>query len=113
MVVVQTLWILETLAPGIVSQFTWLESGHSFIPGQVEVMQLGTAQTSILAVLVCWPAHTPHTEHPDLPSGALSLEQWDLREGGWLAVGATAAPPQGVVFGQGGWHALYPCIDVG
>ena len=105
MVVPQTLWIQETLAPVIVSRFTWLVSGHSFIPGQVEVMHLGRAQKSILAGLVFWPAHTPHPEHPDLPSGALSLEQWDLREGGWLAVGATAAPPKGVVFGQGGWHA--------
>ena len=105
MVVVQTLWILETLAPGIVSQFTWLVSGHSFIPGQVGVMQLGTAHKSILAGLVCWPAHSPHPEHPDLPSGALSVEHWDLGEGGRLSVGATADPPQGVVLGQGGWHA--------
>ena len=105
MVVVQTLLILETLAPGIVSQFTWLVSGHSFRPGQVEVMHLGTAQKSILAGLVFWPAHTPHPEHPDLPSGGVTVEHWDLGEGGLLAVGAADAPPQEVVLGQCGWHA--------
>ena len=105
MVVVQTLWILETLAPGIVSQFTWLVSGHSFIPGQVEVMNLGTAQKSILAGLVFWPAHTPHPEHPDLSSGGMTVEHWDLAEGGLLAVRAADATPQGVVLGQCGWHA--------
>ena len=105
MVVVQTLWILETLAPVIVSRFTWLVSGHSFIPGQVEVMHLGRAQKSILAGLVFWPAHTPHPEHPDLPSGGVTVEHWDLGEGGLLAVGAADAPPQGVVLGQCGWHA--------
>ena len=103
--VVQTLWILETLAPGILGQFTLLVSGRSFIPGQVEVMQLRTVQKSILAGLVFWPAHTPHPEHPDLPSGGVTVEHWDLGEGGLLAVGAADAPPQEVVLGQCGWHA--------
>ena len=67
-------------------------------------MQLGTAQKSILAVLVCWPAHTPHTEHPDLPSGALSVEHWGLGEGGWLAVGATAST------GGGTWTGWLVCL---